>query len=132
MSGSHLSKEFFDLVKAIGESKSKQEEDRIIISEVKVLKKRLQESGERVIDVFRTLDTDNSGAVSKKEFRKAIVEFGDGIDDVFYADGSRWLVSYSGTSSWQTLNWSSATVDDIVVGDFDGNGEADVFTAYFR
>ena len=29
-------------------------------------------------------------------------------------------------------NWSSATVDDIVVGDFDGNGEADVFTAYFR
>lgn len=34
MSGSHLSKDFFDLVKAIGESKSKQEEDRIIMSEV--------------------------------------------------------------------------------------------------
>jgi len=30
MSGSHLSKDFFDLVKAIGESKSKQQEDRII------------------------------------------------------------------------------------------------------
>lgn len=34
MSGSHLSKEFFELVKAIGESKSKQEEDRIIMHEV--------------------------------------------------------------------------------------------------
>ena len=32
MSGAHLSKDFFALVKAIGESKSKQEEDRIIIN----------------------------------------------------------------------------------------------------
>ena len=31
MSGSHLSKDFFDLVKAIGESKSKQQEDNIIV-----------------------------------------------------------------------------------------------------
>lgn len=36
MSGSHLSKEFFELVKAIGESKSKQEEDRIIMHEVDI------------------------------------------------------------------------------------------------
>lgn len=36
MSGSHLSKDFFELVKAIGESKSKQEEDRIIMNEVRV------------------------------------------------------------------------------------------------
>ena len=43
MSGSHLSKEFFELVKAIGESKSKQEEDRIIVSEVVALKKRVGE-----------------------------------------------------------------------------------------
>ena len=33
-SGMHLSKDFFELVKAIGESKSKQEEDRIIAEEV--------------------------------------------------------------------------------------------------
>jgi len=38
MSGSHLSKQFFELVKAIGESKSKQEEDRIITAEVNILK----------------------------------------------------------------------------------------------
>lgn len=38
MSGSHLSKDFFDLVKAIGESKSKQEEDRIIMNEVRYIK----------------------------------------------------------------------------------------------
>eukprot|EP00922_Rhytidocystis_sp_ex-Travisia-forbesii_P059312 GHVS01087943.1.p1 GENE.GHVS01087943.1~~GHVS01087943.1.p1 ORF type:complete len:1048 (-),score=161.32 GHVS01087943.1:328-3471(-) len=44
MSGSHLSKEFFDLVKAIGESRSKQEEDRIVVNEIAVLKQRLNES----------------------------------------------------------------------------------------
>ena len=43
MSGSHLSKDFFELVKAIGESKSKQEEDRIIVQEVAILKKKCQE-----------------------------------------------------------------------------------------
>ena len=36
----HLSKEFFELLKAIGESKSKQEEDRIIQREIATLKKR--------------------------------------------------------------------------------------------
>lgn len=44
MSGSHLSKDFFELVKAIGESKSKQEEDRIIMCEVGVLKKKMPEA----------------------------------------------------------------------------------------
>ena len=38
MSGAHLSKEFFELVKSIGESKSKQEENRIILKEVSQLK----------------------------------------------------------------------------------------------
>jgi len=40
--GTNLSKEFFELLKAIGESKSKQEEDRIIIKEVQTLKKKLE------------------------------------------------------------------------------------------
>lgn len=43
MSGGHLSKDFFELVKSIGESKSKQEEDRIIIHEVAQLKRKLSE-----------------------------------------------------------------------------------------
>jgi AP-4 complex subunit epsilon-1 len=42
MSGMHLSKEFFELIKSIGESKSKQEEDRIILNEVAVLKKKME------------------------------------------------------------------------------------------
>jgi len=41
MSGSHLSKEFFDLVKSIGESRSKQEEDKIIVNEVATLKAKM-------------------------------------------------------------------------------------------
>lgn len=40
--GVNLSKEFFDLLKAIGESKSKQEEDRIIAKEVVRLKQKLE------------------------------------------------------------------------------------------
>lgn len=45
MSGMHLSREFFELIKAIGESKSKQEEDRIIAREVITLKKKLESGG---------------------------------------------------------------------------------------
>eukprot|EP00931_Biecheleriopsis_adriatica_P115082 TRINITY_DN90918_c0_g1_i1.p1 TRINITY_DN90918_c0_g1~~TRINITY_DN90918_c0_g1_i1.p1 ORF type:complete len:958 (+),score=192.95 TRINITY_DN90918_c0_g1_i1:146-3019(+) len=41
MSGGHLSKEFFELVKSIGESRSKQEEDKIIIGEIAILKQHL-------------------------------------------------------------------------------------------
>ena len=41
MMSAHLSKDFFDLVKAIGESKSKQQEDRIISDEVQTLKKKM-------------------------------------------------------------------------------------------
>lgn len=44
MSGSHLSKDFFEVVKSIGEAKSKQEEDRIIIQEVARLKCRINDS----------------------------------------------------------------------------------------
>lgn len=43
MSGGHLSKDFFELVKSIGESKSKQEEDRIIIHEVAQLKRKMND-----------------------------------------------------------------------------------------
>lgn len=45
MSGGHLSKEFFELVKAIGESRSKQEEDKIIVNEIAILKAHLQQPG---------------------------------------------------------------------------------------
>ncbi|CAK9053119.1 AP-4 complex subunit epsilon (AP-4 adaptor complex subunit epsilon) (Adaptor-related protein complex 4 subunit epsilon) (Epsilon subunit of AP-4) (Epsilon-adaptin) [Durusdinium trenchii] len=43
MSGGHLSKEFFELVKSIGESRSKQEEDKIIVGEIAILKQHLSE-----------------------------------------------------------------------------------------
>lgn len=43
MSGSHLSREFFDLVKSIGECRSKQEEDKIIETEIALLKSKLSD-----------------------------------------------------------------------------------------
>lgn len=42
-SGSHLSKELLDLVKSIGESRSKQEEDKIITAEAQLLKTKFTE-----------------------------------------------------------------------------------------
>ena len=42
-SGSHLSKELLDLVKSIGESRSKQEEDKIISGEASLLKVKFTE-----------------------------------------------------------------------------------------
>uniref|UniRef100_A0AAV1VMF9 Clathrin/coatomer adaptor adaptin-like N-terminal domain-containing protein n=1 Tax=Peronospora matthiolae TaxID=2874970 RepID=A0AAV1VMF9_9STRA len=59
MSGGHLSKEFFELVKSIGESKSKQEEDRIILHEVALLKRKLN-------DVTASSST-SSGLVNKRK-----------------------------------------------------------------
>ena len=44
-SGSHLSKEMLDLIKSIGDSRSKQEEDKIILKEKDVLKVKIKESG---------------------------------------------------------------------------------------
>lgn len=41
--GGHLSKEFFELVKSIGESRSKQEEDKIIVNEIATLKANLNQ-----------------------------------------------------------------------------------------
>lgn len=42
-SSSHLSKELLDLVKSIGESRSKQEEDKIITAEAQILKTKFLE-----------------------------------------------------------------------------------------
>lgn len=44
MSGAHLSKDFFELIKNIGECKSKQEEEKIVTNEVAALRQRLSES----------------------------------------------------------------------------------------
>ncbi len=43
--GSHLSKEMLDLIKSIGDSRSKQEEDKIILKEREYLKTKIKEAG---------------------------------------------------------------------------------------
>ena len=44
-SSSHLSKDLLELIKAIGDSRSKQEEDKIIAKDCEILKKIIKESG---------------------------------------------------------------------------------------
>jgi hypothetical protein len=41
-----------------------------------------------------------------------------------------WYASYSGTSSWQDLTTSHATVDEVRIGDFNGDRKADVFATW--
>ncbi len=59
----HLSKEFFELLKAIGESKSKQEEDRIIQREITTLKKKMDGTGSSGGGVGAKLSSMKGGVV---------------------------------------------------------------------
>ena len=62
---------------------------------------------------------------------------GDGRADVFTQIGDRWMVSWGGRSGWQLLSENhGAAVNhairgmlDFVIGDFVGDGKADVFYA---
>lgn len=47
-SGAHLSKELHDLIKSIGETRSKQEEDKIILTEQARLKEKISEPNQSV------------------------------------------------------------------------------------
>ena len=64
--GINFSKEFFELLKAVGESKSKQEEDRIILREIATLKKKLETSSSsagpsNAISTFKSMKTSRPG-----------------------------------------------------------------------
>jgi hypothetical protein len=78
MSGSHLSKDFFELVKAIGESKSKQEEDRIIVQEVAVLKKKCQEKG---VEKVSAMAVARSSAATEQSYCGPCAEKAEGAPD---------------------------------------------------
>jgi hypothetical protein len=52
---------------------------------------------------------------------------GDQRDDLFYADGARWLVSSGGAAPFVETQTSSYRVSDLRFGDFDGDGATDVF-----
>lgn len=70
MSGSHLSnlsKDFFELVKSIGESRSKQEEDKIITLEVYNLKEKMVALAAHNHTFLRMLETVGSKKCSFKE-----------------------------------------------------------------
>ncbi len=73
MSGMHLSKEFFELLKAIGESKSKQEEDRIILKEVQALKQKLETPASRKGAKLPGASGQNVLATNKKKAKEFLV-----------------------------------------------------------
>jgi len=49
-----------------------------------------------------------------------------GVDRMYF---NTWQVSWSGTSVWDTLNYSGLDPSQLLFGDFDGDGEDDVFWA---
>jgi AP-4 complex subunit epsilon-1 len=72
MSGMHLSKEFFELLKAIGESKSKQEEDRIIQREIATLKKKMESKVSKA-SIGGPLPPQNQLNANKKKAKEFLV-----------------------------------------------------------
>ena len=58
---------------------------------------------------------------------------GDGRTDVMATwssggeRGGQWMVSWSGSSSWNRLQYSGTPLSEVGVGDFDGDGIADIF-----
>lgn len=56
---------------------------------------------------------------------------GNGTTDVLGIIAGKWMVSYSGTSAWTALPKSlTGTMDGVVVADFDGDGRAEIATAF--
>ena len=53
---------------------------------------------------------------------------GDGVPDVFWADGSTWWVSYGGTTAFQEVQTSRFDITQLRFGDFNGDGRTDVFS----
>ncbi|MSP63362.1 MAG: VCBS repeat-containing protein [Myxococcales bacterium] len=68
-----------------------------------------------------------SSGVAMSELRFGDFD-GDGLTDIFRADGTKWWVSWSGRSTWSALNTSVGRVADLRFGDFDGDGTTDVFS----
>ena len=60
--------------------------------------------------------------------QRAALTTGDlwGVDRMYF---DTWQVSWSGTSIWNTLNYSGLDPSQLLFGDFDGDGQDDVFWA---
>lgn len=51
---------------------------------------------------------------------------GDGIEDSFMATGATWWYAPGGNKMWQYLNTSTKKLDEVSLGDFDGDHKCDV------
>ena len=50
---------------------------------------------------------------------------------MFTANGYDWQVKYSGTGAWTVVNTSTYALSKLAFGDFNNDGEADVFRTRF-
>lgn len=59
--------------------------------------------------------------------RYGVCDFnGDGTDDLFLATGANWWWSSGGKMHWTFLRAATETLDQVGLGDFDGDGKCDV------
>jgi hypothetical protein len=74
----------------------------------------------------------NTNAISAPISDMAVGNFvndfiGDRRDDIFWADGTSWRISSGGAAPFSVINTSSFRVKDLRFGDFDRDGQTDVF-----
>lgn len=53
---------------------------------------------------------------------------GDGVPDIFWADGATWWVSYGGITPFEEVQTSVFRIPRLRFGDFNGDGRTDVFS----
>ncbi len=69
------------------------------------------------------------GDVANGQYRYGLDFNGDGVADVFKANGSVWAYSPGGTGGWVTIRELSIPIEDLAFGDFDGDGKTDIMRA---
>ena len=70
---------------------------------------------------WRVLNYSNRKNVRLADFN------GDGLSDVFHANGKVWEVSYGGIGKWTRLNKSKVRLKNMLFGDFNGDKKTDIF-----
>lgn len=85
------------------------------------------DDGERVLSADTRIFIESGETFSLMDFNVAAGDFdGDGKDDLLKTTGTKWYVSWGGTSDWDNQGNYIPIVNQMAFGDFDGDGKTDL------